>query len=74
MDPRITFWVALWSRVLAVDTPHLAYSFNFPELPRGWKRRLFSYAYDVHRETSPKAVGNFGLRGSVCAGGPADLR
>jgi glycosyltransferase involved in cell wall biosynthesis len=46
MDPRITFWVALWSRVLAVDTPHIAYSFNFPELPRGWKRRLFSYAYE----------------------------
>ncbi len=23
-----------------------AYSFNFPELPRGWKRRLFSYAYE----------------------------
>jgi Glycosyl transferases group 1 len=45
IDPRLSFWVALWCRVLRIRTPHFVFSFNFPELPHGWKRSVFRVAY-----------------------------
>jgi glycosyltransferase involved in cell wall biosynthesis len=45
MDPRVTLWCALFCRLLQVRIEHLVFSFNFAELPRGWKRRVFSFAF-----------------------------
>jgi glycosyltransferase involved in cell wall biosynthesis len=45
LDPRLSFWCALWCRLLRVQVEHLVFSFNFAELPRGWRVRLFRFAY-----------------------------
>lgn len=39
-EPAISFWCALWMELLGIDVEHIAYSFNFPQLPRGAKHRL----------------------------------
>ncbi len=44
-DPRVTFWCGLFSRLMGVSIKQLALSFNFPELPRGIKRQLMSWAF-----------------------------
>jgi len=44
-DPRITFWCAVFLRLLSIDIPHLAWSFNFPELPTGFKRIWMKRAF-----------------------------
>lgn len=44
-DPRISFWYAFFANRLGLQTEHIAYSFNFPELPRGVKRRLMTKAF-----------------------------
>lgn len=44
-DPRVSFWCAFFATRLGVQAEHIAYSFNFPELPRGVKRRLMTRAF-----------------------------
>jgi len=44
-DPRVTFWCGLFCRMLRVRVRHLAWSFNFPTLPRGLKRRWMANAF-----------------------------
>jgi glycosyltransferase involved in cell wall biosynthesis len=46
-DARLSFWCCLISRILGIKLNHLAFSFNFPKLPGGFKRRLFQFAYQV---------------------------
>lgn len=45
VDPRLSFWCALFCRLFGVRVKHLASSFNFAELPQGRKLRLFRYAF-----------------------------
>src|SRR5271166_949605 len=44
-DARLSFWCALICRVLGIKLDHLAFSFNFAELPQGLKKRLFGFAF-----------------------------
>lgn len=44
-EPRTTFLCALFSRLLRKEISHYVFSFNFPELPGGWRRRLMRYAF-----------------------------
>lgn len=44
-DPRVSFWCAFFAKLLGVKTEHIAYSFNFPDLPRGLKRRFMTGAF-----------------------------
>ena len=44
-DPRVTFWCGVFCRMLGVRVRHLAWSFNFPALPRGLKRRWMARAF-----------------------------
>ena len=69
VDPRLSFWCSLFCRLLQSDVEHLVFSFNFPELPKGWKRRLFSYAFQkidairVHSQMEVELYSQyFGLR------------
>lgn len=45
VDPRLSFWCALWCRLLGVRIEHFVFSFNFPELPRGAKLPVFRFAF-----------------------------
>ena len=45
IDPRLSFWCALWCRLLRVRVEHFVFSFNFPELPRGPKLPFFRFAF-----------------------------
>lgn len=44
-DPRVTFWCAYFMEKFGVDVEHVAYSFNYPQLPRGIKRRMMTKAF-----------------------------
>ena len=44
-DPRVSFWCAVFAKRLGIQAEHIAYSFNFPDLPRGLKRRLMTSAF-----------------------------
>lgn len=44
-DPRVSFWYAFFARYYGVRVKHIAWSFNFPELPRGLKRQLMTEAF-----------------------------
>lgn len=44
-DPRVSFWCAAFVSLLKVKTDHIAYSFNFPALPRGFKYRSMKWAF-----------------------------
>ncbi len=44
-EPAVSFWCALWIERLGVDVEHIAYSFNFPQLPRGLKRKAMTSAF-----------------------------
>ncbi len=44
-DPRLSFWCALVCRILNVKIDHIAFSFNFSQLPTGWKKWFFTYAF-----------------------------
>jgi len=44
-EPRTTFMCALFCRLLRVDIDHYVFSFNFPELPAGFRARLMCYAF-----------------------------
>lgn len=43
--PRTTLWFSLFAKVFHVKAKHLAFSFNFTELPNGLMKRLMSYAF-----------------------------
>lgn len=43
--PRMTWWVALFGRLFAAKTKHIAFSFNFTDLPTGLTHRLMSSAF-----------------------------
>jgi glycosyltransferase involved in cell wall biosynthesis len=51
-DPRATFLCALFCRILRVRIDHYVFSFNFPELPIGLKRRLMRYAFKQVKQFS----------------------
>src|ERR1700704_3274262 len=44
-EPRTTFLCALFCRILRANIDHYVFSFNFPELPRGFSVRLMRYAF-----------------------------
>jgi glycosyltransferase involved in cell wall biosynthesis len=44
-DPRVTFWCAYFMEKLGVTVEHVAYSFNYPQLPRGLKRTMMTKAF-----------------------------
>lgn len=44
-DPRVTFWCAFFAKRLGVKIEHTAWSFNFPELPKGIKRTWMTKAF-----------------------------
>lgn len=43
--PRATCWVAIFAKLLNVHIPHLAFSFNFTDLPTGKMRKIMSYSF-----------------------------
>jgi len=43
--PRPSYYYAKWAKKLAPDTPHLAYSFNFTDLPTGVQRKSMAKAF-----------------------------
>jgi glycosyltransferase involved in cell wall biosynthesis len=44
-EPRTTFLCALLCRILRLHIDHYVFSFNFPELPKGFRMRLMRYAF-----------------------------
>lgn len=50
LDPRASFWCALFCRLFKVRTDHYVDSFNFSALPTGLKRRLMRYAFRQIRQ------------------------
>jgi glycosyltransferase involved in cell wall biosynthesis len=44
-DPRVSFYCALFCRLLRIRVDHYVDSFNFPELPVGIRHRLMRYAF-----------------------------
>jgi len=44
-DPRISFWCALFAKMIGIKVEHIAYSFNFPSLPQGFKYRWMKTVY-----------------------------
>jgi glycosyltransferase involved in cell wall biosynthesis len=44
-DPSMSIRCALLARILGIKTVHIAYSFNFPDLPRGLKHRWMTSAF-----------------------------
>ena len=45
IGPRLGFWCGLFSWVLGSKVDHFSFSFNFAELPKGWKRKIFSFGF-----------------------------
>lgn len=43
--PRVTCWTAFFANLLNINTPHLAFSFNFTDLPTGLRRKIMTYAF-----------------------------
>lgn len=43
--PRMTWWVALFGRLFSIKARHIAFSFNFTDLPTGLSHRLMSAAF-----------------------------
>lgn len=46
-DPRVTFVAEQFRRMLGVAVPHLAYSFNYPWIPGGWKGWAHRKAFET---------------------------
>ncbi len=44
-DPRVSLWCAFFAERLGLEVEHIAYSFNFPDLPRGLKHRWMTSAF-----------------------------
>lgn len=44
-DARFTFWSGLFCRLLGIRSEHVAWSFNFPELPARWYRWIMALGY-----------------------------
>lgn len=45
IGPRLGFWCGLFSWVFGSKVDHFSFSFNFAELPKGWKRKIFSFGF-----------------------------
>jgi glycosyltransferase involved in cell wall biosynthesis len=45
-DPKVSFWCAFFCFFLKVEIEHIAYAFNFPDLPTGLKRYLMTRAFE----------------------------
>jgi len=45
IGPRLSFWCGLFCRLFRITVDHFAFSFNFAELPTGWKKRIFSFGF-----------------------------
>ena len=43
--PRATCWTSIFANFLSVKIPHMAFSFNFTDLPTGKSQMLMSYAF-----------------------------
>lgn len=43
--PRTTCWTGVFANLINVNVPHLAFSFNFTDLPQGKSRQFMSYAF-----------------------------
>ncbi len=43
--PRMTWWVALFGRLFSAKAKHIAFSFNFTDLPTGLSHRLMASAF-----------------------------
>lgn len=43
--PKISYFGSLWSKKLNPELPHLAYSFNFTNLPTGYRRKAMAKAF-----------------------------
>ncbi len=44
-SPRPTYYCSKFAKFLSPETPHLAYSFNFTDLPTGFQRKSMAKAY-----------------------------
>ena len=44
-DPRVSFWCVFFMFLYGVKTKHIAYAFNFPNLPQGIKYFLMKLAF-----------------------------
>ncbi len=45
IGPRIGFWCGFFSWLFASKVEHFSFSFNFAELPQGWKKKMFSLGF-----------------------------
>lgn len=43
-EAELAFWCGLFSKLLGVQTEHIAYSFNYPFYPNWLRRRLMAYS------------------------------
>lgn len=43
--PRTTLWLSLFAKLLGVKAKHIAFSFNFTNLPTGWAKRLMRFSF-----------------------------
>ena len=43
--PRTTLWVSLFCRLRGIEAKHIAFAFNFTELPTGFNRWLMRWAF-----------------------------
>lgn len=44
-DPRVSFWCSVFVSLFGVNVDHIAYAFNFPNLPQGIKYFLMKLAF-----------------------------
>lgn len=44
-SPELTAWTEVFRRIFSRRTPHLAFSFNFTNLPTGWRLSLMRWAF-----------------------------
>ncbi len=64
-EPRTTFLCALFCRILRVNIDHYVFSFNFPELPKGFRVHLMRYAFrqvkqfTVHSSVEREIYGDY---------------
>lgn len=45
IGPRFSFWCGFFCRLLRITVDHVAFAFNFSELPTGWKKRIFGFGF-----------------------------
>jgi glycosyltransferase involved in cell wall biosynthesis len=45
IGPRLSFWCGFFCRLFRITVDHVAFAFNFSELPTGWKRKIFGFGF-----------------------------